>query len=109
MESTIRVMSSPATSAGFQLGGILPIEAATPAAGAREIGKVLEGRGLGGLLVEEPIYTALDDGERRAISRRPLPMVVPFPGPAWTATTGTPEDFIAELLRQAIGYRVRLT
>jgi hypothetical protein len=35
-------------------------------------------------------------------------MVVPFPGPTWVAPPEGPEAFIAELLRQAIGYRVRL-
>jgi vacuolar-type H+-ATPase subunit F/Vma7 len=109
MESTIRVISSPATGAGFQLAGIGPIEAETAAAGARSIEQTLGKPELGVLLVEEPIYAALNESERRAISRRPLPMVVPFPGPAWTVVSEKPEDFIAELLRQAIGYRVRLT
>ena len=60
------------------------------------------------MLVEEPIYAGLGETERRAISRRPLPMVVPFPGPVWVTREEAPEDFIAALLRQAIGYRVRL-
>jgi hypothetical protein len=34
-------------------------------------------------------------------------MVVPFPSPSWTAPAEGPEAYIAELLRQAIGYRVR--
>jgi vacuolar-type H+-ATPase subunit F/Vma7 len=109
MESAIRIMSSPAISAGFRLAGVRPIEAETATAGAGRIEPVLREPGLGVLLVEEPIYAALGDAGRRAISRSPLPMVVPFPGPTWVARTERPEDFIAELLRQAIGYRVRLT
>jgi hypothetical protein len=35
-------------------------------------------------------------------------MVVPFPAPLWAPPAPGPEAFIAELLRQAIGYRVRL-
>jgi vacuolar-type H+-ATPase subunit F/Vma7 len=64
--------------------------------------------GLGVLLVEDSFYHALPPLARRTMARRPLPMVVPFPGPAWSALPEAPESFIAELLRQAIGYRVRL-
>jgi hypothetical protein len=35
-------------------------------------------------------------------------MVIPFPMPTWAAVSETPETYIAELLRRAIGYRVRL-
>jgi hypothetical protein len=33
---------------------------------------------------------------------------VPFPGPAWGPPREGAEAYIAELLRRAIGYRVRL-
>ena len=46
--------------------------------------------------------------ERRALARRPLPMVVPFPIPRRALAAPAPDAFIAELLRQAIGYRVRI-
>lgn len=108
MDSAIRLVCSRSTSAGFRLAGLAPQEAASPAEGAREIRGHLRQPGLGVLLVEEPIYAAIGEGERRAISRHPLPMVVPFPGPAWVVMPAAPEEFIAELLRQAIGYRVRL-
>jgi hypothetical protein len=35
-------------------------------------------------------------------------MVVPFPAPTWTERAAGPEAYILEILRQAIGYRVRL-
>jgi hypothetical protein len=34
-------------------------------------------------------------------------MVVPFPAPSWTERRD-PDAYVLELLRQAIGYRVRL-
>jgi hypothetical protein len=34
-------------------------------------------------------------------------MVVPFPGPTWVVRPPA-EEYIVELLRQAIGYRVRI-
>jgi vacuolar-type H+-ATPase subunit F/Vma7 len=54
------------------------------------------------------VYGRLPEDLRRRISKRPLPMVVPFPGPTWQELGEGPEAYIVELLRQVIGYRVRL-
>jgi hypothetical protein len=35
-------------------------------------------------------------------------MVVPFPGPAWQEEADKAQAYIVELLRQVIGYRVRI-
>lgn len=78
------------------------------AEGARRLGALLEQSDAGVVLVEEPFYLALADAERRDLARRALPMVVPFPAPTWAPALEGPEAFITELLRQAIGYRVRL-
>jgi len=36
-----------------------------------------------------------------------LPLVIPVPGPDWT-TESSAHEYIVEILRRAIGYRVRL-
>lgn len=108
MAVAIRVVCSPAVGAGFRLAGVTPTEVEDPADGASRVRAALHEANLGVLLVEQPIYDALSEIDRRALSRRPLPMVVPFPGPSWVIREEGPEAFISELLRQAIGYRVRL-
>ena len=62
----------------------------------------------GVILTEEDFHAALPETEQRALSRRPVPIVVPFPPPRWAPAATAPEAFIAELLRRAVGYRVRL-
>ena len=64
---------------------------------------------VGVVLMEEALYDGLPDDMRRRLGRRPLPMVVPFPEPAWGERGETADTYIVELLRQVIGYRVRLT
>ena len=59
------------------------------------------------LLIDERLHRGLPEEMRRELSRRPLPMIVPFPGPSW-AEQRDPDAYVLELLRQAIGYRVRL-
>jgi vacuolar-type H+-ATPase subunit F/Vma7 len=50
----------------------------------------------------------MGDAARREVERRAVPIVVPVPAPEWEAGRGAAEDIILELLRRAIGYRVRL-
>ncbi len=63
---------------------------------------------LGILLVEQPLFDAFPAPLKRALENRPLPIVVPVPRAAWGAPTDRAEAYILDLLRRAIGYRVRL-
>ncbi len=108
MTMRVSVLCGPATAGGWQLAGLTPTEAPTATEGASQLGRLVEDPDLGVLLVEQTIYDALDADQRLALSRRALPMVVPFPGPTWDAGAPGADAVIAELLRQAIGYRVRL-
>ena len=108
MSALLAVLATPATSGGWQLAGLALHEAPSAADGAAELSRLLDDPEVGVLLVEQPIYDALDADQRLALSRRPLPMVVPYPSPVWRADAPGADAVIAELLRQAIGYRVRL-
>jgi vacuolar-type H+-ATPase subunit F/Vma7 len=90
------------------MAGFAPVEANDPAEGARRLLTLLDNPDAGVLLVQEDFYEALPEGERRGLARRAVPLVVPFPVPTRLPLPGGPEAFIADLLRQAIGYRVRL-
>ena len=108
MSLTVQALCDPETAPGFLLAGLAPQEAATAAEGARKLLEMLDRPGTGVLLVEAPFYDALPEESRRLLGRRILPMVVPFPAPAWAERAAGPEAYILEILRQAIGYRVRL-
>jgi vacuolar-type H+-ATPase subunit F/Vma7 len=104
----VRVLGHPAVAAGFRLAGLAPLEVDDAAEGARRLARMLEDPDAGVVLVQDDSYAGLSDTARHALARRSVPMVVPFPAPAWVPTAVGPEAFIAELLRQAIGYRVKL-
>ena len=108
MRRTVHVVGRPEVSAGFALTGLTPREAVTPAEGVEHMGELLERPDAGVVLVDQALYDHFPEDLRRRIGRRPLPLVVPFPGPAWAARREGPEAYIVELLRQVIGYRVRL-
>ena len=104
----VRVLARPATSAGFALAGLHPVEATNPAEGRETLEELLSTPEIGVVLMEEGLYTGLPEDVRRRLGRRALPMVVPFPDPSWAPRGTSPEAYIVELLRQVIGYRVRL-
>lgn len=104
----MRVLCRPEIASAFSLAGLPTLEADTPGAGLRQAERLLDDPRLGVVLVESGLYDAFPEELRQRISRRPLPMVVPFPGPAWVAGREEAETYIVELLRQVIGYRVRL-
>lgn len=105
--SMVRVLCRPATARGFGLAGVVsdpvvegldPTPAIEEALGRSEVGV---------LLIEEPIYDALGAELRTRLDRSTMPVVVPFPGPSWEAVRPA-EERVVEMLRRAIGYRVRL-
>ena len=108
MRYRIQVIGLPHTASGFALAGCQAIEAATRAEGAARTLEAAADPTIGVILVEETIYSSLPEPARQALGRRPLPMVIPFPAAAWAPGREAAEAYLVEILRQAIGYRVRL-
>lgn len=104
----VRVLARPEIGAGFALAGLRPVEAVTDADALQRLDELLAAPDVGVVLIEEAQYDRLPVDVRRRLGRRALPMVVPFPEPAWAERPQAAEAFIVELLRQVIGYRVRI-
>lgn len=107
MNSGVRVLCGPASAPGFGLAGL----AADIAEEADQAEALLRGYlarpDLGVVLVDETLLAQLAPEARALMDRVAQPVVVPIPGPAWRAAP-TAEEQVVELLRRAIGYRVRL-
>lgn len=101
------VIASQGLSAGFALAGVPVFEARNGADAAVQIERLSESEGAGIVLIDEPLYRDIPEEIRRGLQRSPLPVVIPVPGPDWTSEA-TAHEYIVEILRRAIGYRVRL-
>ncbi len=108
MNYAVRVLCRPALSAGFGLAGLRPVEAETSGQALNRVQALAADPSTGVLLIEDTLHEQLPLEARRDLARRPLPLVVPFPGPRWSPAEEGMDRYIADLLRQAIGYRVRL-
>ncbi len=106
-EKELVVIASPGSSVGFELAGVSVFEAADGSEAARQLDRILSGEDVGVVMIDESLYGALPDETRRNLQRSAVPVVIPVPGPDWTKES-TAHEYIVQILRRAIGYRVRL-
>jgi vacuolar-type H+-ATPase subunit F/Vma7 len=100
MELSVRVVCRPELAAGFELAGL---RADTAVDAPRRAGDPA----VGIVLVDERLHRALPADVVRRLERLERPLVTTFPGPRFAAAEAA-EEVVVELLRRAIGYRVRL-
>lgn len=108
MSYTVRVLASPAMAPGFRLAGLAVDEVRDPTDAGERLLLVANAPHTGILLVEQALLDAAPEQVRHDLERRAVPILVPVPAPAWLGGPAGAEDYILELLRRAIGYRVRL-
>jgi vacuolar-type H+-ATPase subunit F/Vma7 len=109
MRAQVHVLCRRAPALGIALAGIAPIEAATGAEAAAALAALAGAPGKGGVvLVEDALYDALPAAVVRQIRRAGVPILHSFPGPSPRASGEAPEHELLEVLRRAVGYRMRL-
>ena len=106
-EQQLVVIASPGLGTGFSLAGVHVIEAADGQSASRELERLTDEASAGVVIIDEPLYRELPEEQRRGLTRTSKPVVIPVPGPDWTEES-TAHEYIVEILRRAIGYRVRL-
>lgn len=107
MSHRVAVVGDATVSMGFRLTGLRPHVADSKESAAALLVEMARDPQWGVILVQEDL---LPDAVPAAPGRSGggLPILVPFPGPARVRPAGEAEAYVAELLRQAVGYRVRL-
>ncbi len=101
----VRAVCRPALAAGFALAGVTALPCTSPEEAEARIRELAADGGVGLILLEEDLIP--EDAVARA-GRGALPMIVPLPAPSGSRLPGGAAAYVAEILRRAIGYRVRL-
>jgi vacuolar-type H+-ATPase subunit F/Vma7 len=105
MELTVHVLCGPDIAAGFELAGVV-VDQADEATAGETMRRLAADPATGIVLVEERLRRALPEDLTLRLDRQATPLVVPFPSPSWGGP-GVKEEYVMEILRQAVGYRVR--
>lgn len=100
----VLVLASPDVAVGFRLAGVRAESPATPRELLAALSTPSPNTAL--LLVEEPLLRRLTAADRERLEQRAIPVLVPFPAAHHDTESAT--GGVLELLRRAIGYRVRL-
>lgn len=108
MKGRVEVLCSAALAPGFGLTGLRPTEAQPGVESSQRLRALASQADVAVILVEDFLYNSVTEETHKLLAQRLLPLIVPFPGVATGASRAAFESRIAELLRQAIGYRVRL-
>ena len=102
----VRVVSRPALAPGFELAGLAVTRATDGTSAAEAIRRCAADVDVGIVLVDDALYRALPREVMTRLDREALPVIAPVPSPRWDERSEA-EAYILEILRQAIGYRVR--
>jgi vacuolar-type H+-ATPase subunit F/Vma7 len=108
MKRSVRIVCRSELAPGFGLASARVDPVSDPAEGTARIAAVAADPAVGVLLVDDACWAAVPDAERRALLRKPSPLIVVFPGPGWAPAAPAADAHLVEILRQALGYRVRL-
>jgi vacuolar-type H+-ATPase subunit F/Vma7 len=102
----VRVLTRSALAAGFELAGLRVTRADDGAAAAEVVKRWAADADVGVVLLDDDLYRALPRDLLKQLDRRALPVLASVPTPRWDERSEA-EAYILEILRQAIGYRVR--
>lgn len=91
---------------GLRLAGVRVVEAARGHELAR-FKELMDEERLGVLAVDQEVFDAVPADERRRRDRA-LPVVIPFALPRRWMEAGRGRDYVAALIRRAVGYHVKL-
>lgn len=106
MSRRVHVVTRPALAAGFRLAGLSVTEAADTMATAAALRRLAGDSDTGVVLVDGWLYDGLPRELVARLERQALPVIAPVPPPDWNEEAHA-EAYVLEILRQAIGYRVR--
>jgi len=103
----VRVLCSPEIAAGFELAGVRPETATDGVAARAQLAAWAVDPEVRVVLIEEQLHRALPMDFASRLESQQRPILAPFPGPHFGVAEAA-EDRFVEMLRRAIGYRVRL-
>ena len=96
--------------AGFALAGV-DVSLVTDAAGARTALDAAVASGLYGIvIVEEELMAGMGEETRKGFAASTVPLIIEVPGAlAWRDIEEAPsDDYVARLIRRAVGYQLNI-
>ncbi len=105
MAQRVAVITDPETATGFRLAGAEVFEADSPSQAVEILRQLVRGD-YGLVAVNEALLEGAEEAVARLMRGVDLPILVPFPAPRAKLESG--EEYIARLVKEHIGFYVKL-
>jgi V/A-type H+-transporting ATPase subunit F len=102
-----QVVTRPGDGLGFRLAGA-SVEEVEETAVAERFKALLADPSLGVLAVEEELLKQVPEALLEKLGREGVPVLLPFAFPRRWEQAGRGEEYVATLIRRAIGYHVKI-
>ena len=102
-----KVVTRPGDGLGFRLAGV-PVEELADGEEAQRFRTIAADASLGVLAVEDELMRRLPEQLLDRIGREGIPVLLPFTQPRRFSEAGGGEQYVATLMRRAIGYHVKI-
>ncbi len=106
-DSTLRMVTRPGDALGLRLAGAR-VEEVTAGEEAARVRALLSDPSVAVLAVETSVLSAVPEPMLRRAAERGLPVVLPFTLPTRLGEAAGGREYVAALIRRAIGYHVKL-
>ena len=108
--SKVLALLSRDLGAGFALAGAEVSVAADSAAARAALEAAVAGRAYGIIIVQEELLRGMGEQARKAFAESTVPLIIEVPGEmVWRmAAEAPPDDYVAQLIRRAVGYQLNI-
>lgn len=96
------------TAAGFRLAGVEVREANSPEEMRRGVEAVLADREAGIVVLDEALFRRLPERLGKKLEESAAPIFIPIPTIRLWREAIKPEEYVARLIRRAIGYQIKI-
>lgn len=103
----MKVVTRPGAGLGFRLAGV-PVEEVADAGAPQRLAAIVTEPGLGLVAIDAALLPQVPEAALERVSREGVPIVLPIALPErWEAGVGG-QEYVAALIRRAIGYHIKL-
>ena len=103
------VITDEASLVGFRLTGV-EVRGATPETAAEVLRETIDRGNVGLVAINEDLIKGFDQRMMRIVTESEMPLIIPFPPVVFTEEKrDVEESYVAQLIRKAIGYHIKLT
>lgn len=104
----VAAITDPDTADGFNLTPVVTHVCETPQEAVQKLRELLNDDTIGIIIINEDFFQQVDERTRKKIDRIYRPIVVPVPAKKTVSRAEARRDYLASLIRLAVGFDIKL-